>query len=185
MHPDKSQFTERKITMDLLEVGKIVNTHGLRGEVKVVPWTDYPEQFEDIDTVYIKEKNDEYTSFTIKTVKYQKNNLILSLKEITDINEAEKYKNSVLYARRSSLGELPEGVYYIADLIGLTVITDDGREIGKISDVINNGASDIYVVGREGKKDLLLPVIDDVVLNVDLENKQVKVHLIEGLEDLD
>lgn len=170
--------------MDLLEVGKIVNTHGLRGEVKIVPWTDYPEQFEDIDRVYVEEKNGGKTPFTINRVKYQKNNLILSFKELNDINDAEKYKNKVLYAERSSLGDLPPGVYYIADLIGLKVITDDGRKIGHISDVINNGASDIYVVKREGMKDLLLPVIDDVVISVDLDSKAVMVHMIDGLEDL-
>ncbi|MBQ6558080.1 MAG: 16S rRNA processing protein RimM, partial [Clostridia bacterium] len=78
--------------MDLLEVGKIVNTHGLRGEVKVVPWTDYPEQFEDIETVYRKTKTD-YEKLTIRGIKYQKGNIIVRFAEITDINEAEKYKN--------------------------------------------------------------------------------------------
>ena len=169
--------------MDLLEVGKIVNTHGLRGEVKVVPWTDYPEVFEDIETVYRKTKTD-YEKLTIRGIKYQKGNIIVRFEEITDINEAEKYKNQVLYAEREALGELPEGVYYIADLIGLDVVTDDGREIGTISDVINTGSSDIYEVSREGKKPLLIPVIDEVVLGVDLNDKKVTVHMMDGLEDL-
>ena len=169
--------------MDLLEVGKIVNTHGLRGEVKVVPWTDYPEQFEDIEYAYVKTKDD-YERLTLSGVKYQKGNIIVRFKEITDINDAEKYKNRVLYAERDMLGELPDGVYYIADLIGLTVVTDDGREIGKISDVINTGASDIYEVKREGMKNLLIPVTDETVLNVDIDGGSVTVHLIDGLEDL-
>ena len=99
--------------MDLLEVGKIINTHGLRGEVKVIPWTDTPDVFEDLETLYLK-NND---VLTISSVKYQKNNLIVKFKELGDINEAEKLKNQVLYAERSALGELPDGVYYIADLI--------------------------------------------------------------------
>ena len=169
--------------MDLLEVGKIVNTHGLRGEVKVVPWTDYPEQFEDIEYAYVKTKDD-YERLTLSGVKYQKGNIIVRFKEITDINDAEKYKNRVLYAERDMLGELPDGVYYIADLIGLTVVTDDGREIGKISDVINTGASDIYEVKRDGMKDLLIPVTDETVLDVDIDGGSVTVHLIDGLEDL-
>lgn len=169
--------------MDLLEVGKIVNTHGLRGEVKVVPWTDYPEQFEDIEYAYVKTKDD-YERLTLSGVKYQKGNIIVRFGEITDINDAEKYKNRVLYAERDMLGELPDGVYYIADLIGLTVVTDDGREIGKISDVINTGASDIYEVKRDGMKDLLIPVTDETVLNVDIDGGSVTVHLIDGLEDL-
>lgn len=169
--------------MDLLEVGKIVNTHGLRGEVKVVPWTDYPEVFEDIEYVYIKRKDD-YERLDVKGIKYQKGNIIIRFPQIQDINEAEKYKNQVLYAEREALGELPDGVYYIADLIGLEVVKEDGEKIGKIADVINTGSNDIYDVKREGQKNLLLPVIDEVVLNIDLENKQVTVHLMEGLEDL-
>ena len=169
--------------MDLLEVGKIVNTHGLRGEVKVVHWTDYPEVFEDIDFVYVKKKS-EYERLDVKGIKYQKNNLIVRFSQITDINMAEKYKNQVIYAEREILGELPEGVYYIADLIGLDIVTEDGEKIGTVSDVFNTGSNDIYEVKREGKKNLLLPVIDDVVLNIDVEGGKITVRMMDGLEDL-
>ena len=166
--------------MDLLEVGKIINTHGLRGEVKVIPWTDTPDVFEDLETVYLK-NND---ALTISSVKYQKNNLIVKFKELGDINEAEKLKNQVLYAERSALVELPEGVYYIADLIGLSVRKETGEEVGKIKDVLQTGANDIYVVAREGAKDLLVPVIPNVVLSVDIDGGEVTVSLPDGLEDL-
>lgn len=169
--------------MDLLEVGKIVNTHGLRGEVKVVPWTDYSEVFEDIDFVYVKKKS-EYERLDVKGIKYQKNNLIVRFSQITDINMAEKYKNQVIYAEREILGELPEGVYYIADLIGLDIVTEDGEKIGTVSDVFNTGSNDIYEVKREGKKNLLLPVIDDVVLNINVEGGKITVRMMDGLEDL-
>lgn len=169
--------------MDLLEVGKIINTHGLRGEVKVAAWTDTPDVFEDLSTVYIKNKN-EYAPLTVGSVKYQKNNLIVKFRELSDINEAEPLKNSVLYAERSELGELEEGVYYIADLIGVTVKKDSGEVIGKIKDVMQTGANDIYVVARKDMKDLLIPVLPDVVLSVDIEAKEAVVHLLEGLEDL-
>lgn len=169
--------------MDLLEVGKIVNTHGLRGEVKVVPWTDYSEVFEDIDFVYVKKKS-EYERLDVKGIKYQKNNLIVRFSQITDINMAEKYKNQVIYAEREILGELPDGVYYIADLIGLDIVTEDGEKIGTVSDVFNTGSNDIYEVKREGKKNLLLPVIDDVVLNIDVEGGKITVRMMDGLEDL-
>ena len=135
---------------NLLEIGKIVNTHGLRGEVKVVPWTDSAEDFEYISSVYIKIKN-EYKKLTISGVKYQKNNVILKFKEYNDINEILPFKNCVLYAERDELGELPEGVYYI--------------------------------VKREGKKNLLLPVIDEVVKNVDIKGGKVIVNIMEGLDD--
>lgn len=166
--------------MDLLEVGKIINTHGLRGEVKVIPWTDTPDVFEDLETLYLK-NND---VLTISLVKYQKNNLIVKFKELGDINEAEKLKNQVLYAERSALGELPDGVYYIADLIGLSVRKETGEEVGKIKDVLQTGANDIYVVAREGAKDLLVPVIPNVVLSVDIDGGEVTVSLPDGLEDL-
>ena len=167
---------------NLLEVGKIVNTHGLRGDVKVVPWMDYPEEFEELSTVWLKTRR-ELKKLTLSSVKYQKNNLIVKFKEISDINEAEQYKNCVLLADREELGELPEGVHYIVDLIGLTVVDESGAEIGKIADVFNTGANDIYDVKRERKKNLLLPVIDDVVKNIDIEGGKVTVHIMEGLDD--
>lgn len=166
----------------MLEIGKIVNTHGLRGEVKVVPWTDYPEDFENIKNVIVKQRREEI-KLTIKNIKYQKNNIIVAFKELGTIEEAEKLKNSVMYATREELGELPEGVYYVADLIGMTVIDDGENNVGKISDVIKTGSNDVYIVKREGKRDLLLPVIDDVVLDVDTDDRVVTVHIMEGLDD--
>jgi len=168
--------------MEFLEVGKIINTHGLRGDVKIVTWTDYPEDFEEIERVYIRRKTgDEMLNIT--NVKYQKNNIIVKFKEIADINEAEKYKNLVVYADREDLPELEEGAHYIADLIGLMVVDEDGEIIGELVDVFNTGANDIYDVKRAGKKNLLLPVIDEVVKDIDLENKKITVHVMEGLDD--
>lgn len=169
--------------MDLLEVGKIINTHGLRGEVKVAAWTDTPEVFEALTTVYIKEKG-EYTPLCINGIKYQKNNLIVKFRELTDINTAEHLKNSVLYAERDALGELEEGVFYIADLIGISVFKENGELIGKIKDVMQTGANDIYVVERTGQRDLLVPVLKNVVLSVDIKEKTAVVRLLDGLEDL-
>ena len=166
--------------MSLLEVGKIVNTHGLRGEVKVVPWTDYPEVFEDIKKVSLADGRE----FNIKGIKYQKNNIIIKFQELTDIDEAIKLKEKVLYAERDELGALPEGVYYVADLIGMTVITEDGEKLGEVADVLQTGANDIYEVKREGKKPLLIPVIESVVRSVDMDNSLITVHLMDGLLDL-
>lgn len=167
--------------MEFLEVGKIINTHGLRGDVKVIPWTDMPEDFEEIPVVYIRKKNDN-EQLTVSKIKYQKNNLIVKFKELNNINQAEKYKGLVLYANREDLWELEEGVYYIADLIGLDVYDESGK-IGVLADVFNTGANDIYEVRREGKKNLLLPVIDEVVREIDLENKRITVHVMEGLDE--
>lgn len=168
--------------MDYLEVGKIVNTHGLLGEVKVVPWTDYPENFEDIPYVYAKTRKGE-ERLDITRVRYQKNNLILKFEQIKDINEAELYKNTVLLCERSMFN-LPEGVHFIADLIGLEVYDEEnGEKIGVIADVFNTGSNDIYDVRREGKRNLLIPVIDDVVKKIDIEGGRVTVYMMEGLDD--
>ena len=169
--------------MDLLEVGRIVNTHGLRGEVKVVPWTDNADDLEAVSTVYVHLAGEE-KSLTVQNIRYQKNNLIVKFAEISSIEEAERYKGAVISAERDELGELPEGVYYIADLIGLRVEDEAGRYIGTIKDVFNTGANDIYEIEREEKKPLLLPVIEETVLEVNIAGGFVRVHILEGLEEL-
>lgn len=167
--------------MNYLEAGKIVNTHGLRGEVKLVPWTDSPQTFEEIDYVFIKKKTGD-VRLDIERLKYQKNNLIVKFNQISSIEEAEKLKNQTVYIDRDALGELPEGVYYIADIIGLAAVDEFGNAVGTVVDIFNTGANDIYDIKREGKKNLLLPVIDDVI-TVDLENERVVVKIPEGLDD--
>lgn len=164
-----------------LQVGQIVNTHGLRGEVKIVPWTDYPEVFESFSHVYL-EKGDK--KLTLKNIKYQKSNLIVMFDEIKSIEEAEKYKSCVLYVEREQLGE-PEQGYYICDLLGISVIDEDGCELGVIKDVISTGkCNDVYVVdAKDGGRDILLPVIDEVILDVDIDKEICRVHIIEGLLD--
>ena len=165
-----------------LEIGKIVNTHGLRGEVKIVPWTNTPDVFEDIEYLYINGREEK--KHEILNIKYQKNNIIVKLKGLDDINEAEGYKNCVVTTDREQLGELDEGEYFITDLIGCVAGSEDGTVYGKLIDVINTGSNDIYVVKRQGMRDLLIPVIDDVVLDIDIDTKKITVRLMEGLEDL-
>ena len=167
--------------MNLLEVGKIINTHGLRGEVKIVTWTDSPEVFEGLKFVIVKMRSEE-TRLDIKNVKYQKNNIIVAFSQLTTIEEAEKLKNAVLLVPREELGELPEGVYYIADLIGCEVFDGSGK-IGDLVDVFGTGSNDVYDIKREGKKNLLVPIIDGVLQSVDTENKKIIIEIPKGLED--
>ncbi len=169
--------------MNRLEVGKIINTHGLKGEVKIVTWTDSPDVFEDLEYVFAKRKKEDI-KLTVKNIKYQKNNIIVKFAEIDSIDEAQTFKNSILTADRDMLGELPEGVYYIADLIGCEVFDENNNKLGEISDVFNTGAKDIYAVSRPQNKDLLIPVIDETIINVDIKNKRIDVKLIEGLDEL-
>ena len=167
--------------MDFLEVGKIINTHGLRGEVKIVTWTDSPEVFEELTFVIAKMRGVE-TRLDLKNIKYQKNNIIASFSQLTSIEEAEKLKNATLLVPREELGELPEGVYYIADLIGCEVFDKNGK-IGDLADVFGTGSNDVYDIKREGKKNLLVPIIDGVLENVDIENKKIIIEIPKGLED--
>lgn len=161
-----------------LEAGKIVNTHGLRGEVKVTPWTDYPEVFEELEKLYL----DDGTSFKIKGVKYHKSSVILKLSGIDDVNVAERLKNKILYVPRASLDILAEDTYFVVDLIGLEVFEDENF-IGKLTEVITTGSNDVYVVKKEGEKDILIPALKEVVLDVNINEGFMKVKIPEGLLD--
>lgn len=165
----------------LLEIGQIVNTYGIKGFLKVVPYTDNIKRFDDLETIYIEIKN-ELEEYEIEEVKYSKNMVLLKLKGIDDINEAEKYKNLYLKIDRKNAVKLPRNSYFIVDLIGLEVYSDSNNELlGNIVDVFPTGSNDVYVVKDELGKQILLPAISDVIKNVDIENKKMIVHLIEGL----
>ena len=165
---------------EYFEIGQIVNTFGIKGQVKVTPFTDDMERFEELKTIYV-EKKKQLQEFEIEQVKYQKNLVILKLKNIEDMNTAEKLKGCYIKIQRKDARKLPEGTYFIADIIGSAVITDDGKTLGKVEDIYNTGSSDIYVVKDELGKQILLPAIKEVILSVDVEKQIVKVHLLEGL----
>ena len=163
---------------DFLEIGQIVNTRGLKGEVKIMPWCDDPAIFEDIEYVIID--NEEYD---IEYVKYHKNFVFLKLEGINGINEAEAYRNKTVLVEREMLGELPEGTYYICDLLGCRVKTASGEILGEIDDVIKTGSNDVYSVKNDAGKTVLIPVIEDVVKEVNIDEKYVIVELLKGLID--
>lgn len=160
-----------------LEIGKIVNTRGLKGEVKVVPWADYPEIFEEINFVYDKSEN----RYLIENVKYQKENVILKLEGIDSVECAQKLKNSILYVRKDTLPDLDSDTFFVADLIGLDVFDENDAFLGKISDVITAGGADVYIIKNEGAKDLLLPALKEVVNEINLNEGFVKVTVPDGL----
>ncbi|MCI8352293.1 MAG: 16S rRNA processing protein RimM [Clostridia bacterium] len=164
----------------LMEIGQIVNTYGIKGFLKVVPYTDDITRFEDLKSIYVETKNSLKT-FIIEDVKYSKNLVLLKLKGIDDINAAEIYKNCYLKIERKDAVELPKDSYFIIDLIGITVFSDNNEELGNIIDVYSTGANDIYVVKNELGKQVLLPAIGEVIKNVDIKSKKMIVHLIEGL----
>lgn len=163
-----------------LELGQIVNVKGLKGEVKVNSFTDDNTKFERIPKVFIKQKQN-LTEYEIESVGYSKNQVIIKFKNINTVEEAEKLRNSYIVVDREIFGELPEGVYYIADLIGLDVYTENNEYLGKVDDIFNTGSNDVYVVKAENGMQKLLPGIDEVIKKIDLESNKVIVNLIKGL----
>lgn len=162
------------------EVGQIVNTFGVKGMLKVKPFTDDVERFEELKKVYIckKEKLEEVE---IEEVKYHKDMVLLKVKGIEDMNEAEKVKGLYLKIDRKNAKKLPKDTYFIADLLDLEVYSDTGELLGKVDDIFRTGANDVYVVKNENGKQLLLPGIPDVIKEIDLEKERIIVHLLKGL----
>lgn len=160
---------------DKFEVGKIVNTFGIKGEVKVALYTEDINNFKNNSKVYVNEKE-----MQVEKSRLQKNMLILKLKGIDNMNDAEDLRGSIIKVDRSK-NDLPEGTYYIADLIGLDVYTEDGNLFGKVTDIYNTGANDIYTVKTQDGKEVLLPAIKDVIKQVDIQNQKIIVHILKGL----
>ena len=165
---------------NLMEIGQIVNTYGIKGFVKVVPFTDNMNRFEDLKAVYVETKKG-LENFEIEEVKYAKNTVLLKLKGIDDINIAEKYKNCYIKISRENAVKLPEDTYFIVDLLDIKVYTDEEIYLGNIIDVYPTGSNDIYVVKNEEGKQMLLPAIGEVIKTVDIQNKKMVVHLLDGL----
>ncbi|GAK47896.1 ribosome maturation protein RimM [Secundilactobacillus oryzae JCM 18671] len=169
-------------------VGKIVNTHGIRGELKIVSSTDFPESRFRKGSVLDLFKDENSTqplrTLTIKSAKKQKNVYLIQFEGFNNINDVEQFKGMVLKISEANLDEdeLEEGQYYYHEIIGLKVVDETGQLIGTISDILALGPNDVWTVKREKQSDLLLPVIKQVVKDVDLEKGQVTVELMEGLD---
>lgn len=165
---------------DLLKVGVITTTHGVRGEVKVFPTTDDAERFLDLDYVLLDTGRD-LRRLEIENVKFFKNLAILKFEGIDNINDIEMYKGKELWIPREEGQELGEDEYYIADLIGMKVILEDGSAFGVLKDVLETGANDVYIVKTTDGKEVLLPAIGECIMDVDLEENCMTVHIMKGL----
>lgn len=166
----------------LLQVGAITSTHGVRGEVKVFPTTDDPARFKKLKKVILNDGRQQL-EMEIASVKFFKNMVILKFKGIDDINDVEKYRKATLWVTREDAVPLEEDEYYIADLIGMNVVSDEGEQLGRITDVLQTGANDVYVISRPDTPDLLVPAIRDCIKTVDLEEGRMVIHLLPGLRD--
>ena len=166
---------------DFFRVGVIANTHGIRGEVKIFPTTDDVKRFDYLKEAYI-DAGKEKIKVEVSNVRYFKNLVIVKFKGIDNINDIERYKGKDLLVTRENALPLEEGEYYLADIIGANVYTEYGILFGSLEDVIETGANLVYSVQHEGKE-VLLPVIDDCVKEVNVEEKKVIVHIMKGLLD--
>jgi 16S rRNA processing protein RimM len=167
---------------DLLQVGVITSTHGIRGEVKVFPTTDDAARFKKLKNVILDDGRQKI-DMEIASVKFFKNMVIVKFKGIDNINDVEKYRKARLLVTRENAVPLEENEYYIADLIGLSAVSDEGEELGSVTDVLQTGANDVYVITTPDKKEILVPAIRDCILQVDLEKQEMRIHLLPGLRD--
>lgn len=166
----------------LLTIGKIVNTHGVRGELRVKPITDKLETFDQIKTIFVVGR--ETKSYEVASVRGHKDFILMKLKGVETMNDAELLKNSEIKIDKKDAIPLEEGEYYINDLYDLHVVTEEGRALGIIADILFTGSNDVYVVrDADTKKEILIPAIKQCIKEIDLANNKMTVHLLEGLED--
>lgn len=165
---------------DLLQVGAIAQTHGIRGEVKVFPMTDDVKRFQKLKEI-ILDTGKEKMTLEIEGVKFFKKFVILKFKGFDSINDIERYKGKSLYVTRENAVKLGRDEYFIADLIDMEVYDEDDNYLGVLINVIGTGANDVYVVKFEDDREVLFPAIKQCILDIDMENRKMKVHIMDGL----
>jgi 16S rRNA processing protein RimM len=166
------------------DVGKIVNTHGIKGELKILSVTDFPEErYRKGSELFLKNDHDnKLLPVTVESARLHKNTYIVKFKEFTNINEVERFKGASLQVSTDQRIELEDDEFYYDDIIGCEAWTDEGQLLGKITEILTTGgANDVWVVDPGQGKEILLPYIDDCILEIDIEKKKIKVHLLEGL----
>ena len=168
---------------ELFQVGSITQTHGLKGEVKVFPMTDDISRFKNMKNLLLDGGKDGYINLEVENVRPQKNLVILKFKGIDNINDIEKYKGKGLYVTKDNRVELKEDEYFIADLIGCDVFLDDNSndKFGKITDVFETGANDVYEIALEDGGTVLVPAIKECIIDVNVDENKMVIHLLEGL----
>lgn len=167
----------------LYVIGEIINTHGIKGEVKVKQITDFIERFSEGSTVYLKDQSNNIQTLTIETFRLHKHHILLRFKELNTLDEVEPLKGLTLYIKHEQLTELEPGEYYYHEIIGCTVQSTEGKKIGVVDSILAPGANDVWVVKNESGKEYLIPYIPLIVKQVDVNKKIVTIELMEGLLD--
>jgi 16S rRNA processing protein RimM len=167
------------------QVGKIVNTHGIRGEVRIISQTDFADERYQVgnELVIGDSPNGPMTHVIIESHRRHKNFDLLTFEGYPNINDVQGFKGQNLYVSEDQMGELGENEFYYHEIIGCEVVTDEGVELGKIKEILSTGANDVWVIQRKGKRDLLIPYIEEVVKDINPTEKKVVIHVIEGLID--
>lgn len=169
---------------EYLNVGKIVNTHGIRGEVRVISQTDFAlERYQPGKMLVLFRENQAPLTLTIDTYRRHKNFDLLSFEGYPSINQVESFRDGILKVAKEDRVELAENEFYYYEIIGAEVVTEEGKVIGKVKEILSPGANDVWVVQRKGKKDALLPYIDSVIKEVDVTAQKIIVEIPEGLLD--
>ena len=168
--------------IDYLQIGKIVNTHGVKGEIRLIPLTDDPHRFDELEWAYI-EKNNTMVKHDILNVKYVKGFVILKLSGIDTMDAADALKDCFILVDRSHAIKLPEDSFFICDLLGSTVIDENDTELGQLADILQTGSNDVYVVKNESGKEILIPALKSVVRAISPEKKRIDVTIPKGLLD--
>lgn len=168
--------------MDFIEIGKIVNTHGLKGELKIESWSSFDDiRYEKGNIVYLN-IHDEYVPFTVATYREHKGYALVSFEGLQNINLVEKFKTHIVYIDKDSRGDLEEDEYYSDDLVGLSVIDEQENKIGEVISVeFTNGAQDNLRVRTINKKEFLVPYVDAFILDVKLDEGYIQIHMMDGL----
>ncbi len=165
---------------EMLKVGILSSTHGVHGEMKVFPTTDDVRRFKKLKEVML-ENGSEYLTLEIEGVKFFKQFVIIKFKGYDSINDIEKYKGRGIYVTRENAVPLKKDEYFMADLLGIRVTDDEGRELGELTDIMQTGANDVYVIALDTGGELLLPAIKQCILDVDVDRGTMRVHVLEGL----
>jgi 16S rRNA processing protein RimM len=171
------------LSEDYFDIGKIVNVHGLKGDIRIVPTTDDPSRFNLLDSIEIF-FGSESSTYHLERAKPHKNVLVLKLKGIEDRKAAETLIGGIIKVPRAKALPLEDNEYYQKDLIDMSVISNVGEDLGTLVQVIETGANDVYVIRPESGKDLLIPAIKECILDVDVPGKKMTVHLMKGLREL-
>lgn len=174
----KTDFSQERVT-----IGKVLKPRGVRGEVKVLPLTDIPDRFEQLETVYVEIAHKQVRRLTIERVRYYKGLVYLFFQGLNTIEDVQDFVGNPLQVERSQVPELPEGVFYHFEIIGLEVYTDNSQYVGRVVDILETGANDVYIV-RDKEREHLIPAHKDIVTEINLEKGMITVHPLKGLLDL-